>query len=70
MPKLTKMMFKINFGTLKFSKISAKLYNLLYWMSPDHILKLVGWPQARLASYSIRIYRNSGNLIFVAIPKN
>ena len=26
----------------KFSKISAKLYNLLYWMSPDHILKLVG----------------------------
>ena len=34
---------------LKFSKISAKLYSLLYWMSPDHILKLVGWPQARLA---------------------
>ena len=30
---------------LKLSKISAKLYNLLYWMSPDHIL---GWPQARL----------------------
>ena len=38
----------MNFGNFE---ISAKLYNLLYilnWMSPDHILKLVGWPQARL----------------------
>ena len=39
---------------LKFSKISSKLYNLLYWMSPDHILKLVGWPQARLSKLSRR----------------
>ena len=36
------------FHFFKFSKISAKLYNLLYRMFPDHILKLVGWPQARL----------------------
>ena len=41
------MMFKMNFDTFEISKISAKLYDLLYRMFPDHILKLVGWPQAR-----------------------
>ena len=49
--KNAKIHFKHNFS--EFLKISVKLYNLLYWMSPDHILKLVGWPQASIRKSTI-----------------
>ena len=42
----------LNFKSVKihFYHHFSEFWRLLYWMSPDHILKLVGWPQARLGN--------------------